>query len=132
MVDMRISPLTYKVQVGEVVLNKHVDHMKAATSRTGQEQNISGPSEHPARLSELVGSPPLPSVEDTTKDEMDTADAADSTPLPTEKEDEFLLRCSQRKSQGMVQYMVPGVLSDRYKQECQVFCSLQELALSQL
>eukprot|EP00061_Rhincodon_typus_P016679 g45016.t1 len=41
MVDTRSHSMMYKVQVGEVVLNKYVDRIKAATLQTGQKQNIS-------------------------------------------------------------------------------------------
>eukprot|EP00061_Rhincodon_typus_P012030 g37481.t1 len=91
MVDMRSGPVIYNVGVGEAVLNKHIDHMKAATLQMGQEQSIAGPSEYPPRLSEPMGSPLLPCVKE------DTANVAASTPLLPEEEDEFQLRCSKCK-----------------------------------
>eukprot|EP00061_Rhincodon_typus_P015270 g42855.t1 len=106
MVNARSGPVTHKVWVGEVVLNKYMDDMKATTLQMGQEQNIPGPSEHLARLSQLTGSPPLPNVEETSEDEVDTENVSASTPLLPE-ENEFLLRHSMRKKQAMFQYMPP-------------------------
>eukprot|EP00061_Rhincodon_typus_P016397 g44593.t1 len=80
--DAWSSPMTYKVQVGEAVLNKHVDHMKASTSQMGQEQNIPGPSEHLARLSEPMGCSSSPSINKTSEDKMNTADVAALMQLP--------------------------------------------------
>eukprot|EP00061_Rhincodon_typus_P016324 g44481.t1 len=42
---MKSGPVTYKVRVGDPVRNKHMEHLKAVTSPTGQEQNIPDPSE---------------------------------------------------------------------------------------
>eukprot|EP00061_Rhincodon_typus_P006152 g26480.t1 len=100
MVDAWSGPVKYKVRVGEVVLNKHVDHMKAATSQMRQEQNIPSPSKHLAKLSEFMGFPPPPSIEETSKDEMNTADVTASMLLLPE--DEFQLRCSRCKSRAVV------------------------------
>eukprot|EP00061_Rhincodon_typus_P006517 g27229.t1 len=52
MVDMRSGPATDKVRVGAMVLNKHVDHMKAANLQTVQEQIVPGSST--AFLAEVV------------------------------------------------------------------------------
>eukprot|EP00061_Rhincodon_typus_P010771 g35311.t1 len=57
MVNARLGPVTYKVQVDEAVLNKHMDHMKAVNSQTGQEQNIPSPSEQPERVLEPMALP---------------------------------------------------------------------------
>eukprot|EP00061_Rhincodon_typus_P016911 g45374.t1 len=103
MVDGKSSPVTYKVRVGEMVPN--MDHVKAANSQTEQEQNIPGPSEHPARLSEPMCSPSPPSVKETPEDEMDMANVAASTLLPPE--DEFLSRRSRCKRHTIVRYSPP-------------------------
>eukprot|EP00061_Rhincodon_typus_P012427 g38158.t1 len=97
---MRSSPVTYKVRVGEVVLNKRVGPMKAATSQTGRGRNIAGPSEQPERLPETLGSPPPRSVKETSESEKDAA----SIPLLPEEEEEFLPRPSGRKRQATVLY----------------------------
>eukprot|EP00061_Rhincodon_typus_P016838 g45261.t1 len=107
MVDVWSGPMTCKVWVGEVVLNMYVDYWKAANLQMGQEQNIPAPSEHLTRLSDTVGSSPLPSVEETSEDEMDAADVAASTPLLPEEEDEFRLRCSGYKRWAILWYMPP-------------------------
>eukprot|EP00061_Rhincodon_typus_P012535 g38323.t1 len=72
MVDAKSSPVMHKVRVEAAVQ----DHVKAANSQMVQEQNIPGPSEHPARLSEPIDSPLLPSVEEASEDKMDMADGA--------------------------------------------------------
>eukprot|EP00061_Rhincodon_typus_P017259 g45872.t1 len=103
----RSGLVMYKVWVGEVVLNKHVGHTKAATSQSGREQNLSGPSEHLARLSEPLVSPRPPSVEETSSDDaMDMADVLALMSLPP-TEDKFRPRCSGRKRLSKVQYMLP-------------------------
>eukprot|EP00061_Rhincodon_typus_P009952 g33848.t1 len=104
MVNARSGPMTYKSQVGDVVLSKHVDDMKPANSQAVQEQNIHGPLEQLERLSEPVGSHPLSSVKETLESEM--VDVAASTPLPPEEKDEFLPRCSGRKRWAMVCYIL--------------------------
>eukprot|EP00061_Rhincodon_typus_P013154 g39349.t1 len=100
MIDVRSGPMKYNVWVGEAVLNKHVGHMKAANSQTGHEENIPGPSEHPARLLEPNCSPPSSSIKE------DKADLA-LTPLPPGEEDEFHPRHSGHKRRATVWHTLP-------------------------
>eukprot|EP00061_Rhincodon_typus_P012462 g38217.t1 len=93
--------------VGEAVVNKHVDHMKPATLQTAQDQHISSPSEHAARLSKPAHSPPLLSVKETSEDKMGMADIAAWMLLLPEEEDEFRPRSSRHRRQAMVQYTPP-------------------------
>eukprot|EP00061_Rhincodon_typus_P008650 g31448.t1 len=88
---------------GDTVLNKHMGHLKAVISQTGQEQNIPGPSEQPEGLAETVSSPPPSSVKETSESEMDAA----SIPLLPEEEEETLPRCSRRKRRATVRYTLP-------------------------
>eukprot|EP00061_Rhincodon_typus_P007689 g29637.t1 len=74
MVNMRSGPEMYSIRVGAMVLNKHVDHMKAANSRTVKEQNVPGSSTAFLTVLEPVGSPSPTRVKDTTEPQMDTAD----------------------------------------------------------
>eukprot|EP00061_Rhincodon_typus_P013818 g40425.t1 len=98
MIDERSGPVIYKIWVTEVVLNKHMDEMKAANSQIGQKQNIYGATEQPEMCSAPVGS----LHGETLESDMDTVGVAASMPLPPEEEDEFLLTQygSERRAMG--------------------------------
>eukprot|EP00061_Rhincodon_typus_P015154 g42674.t1 len=95
--------MTYRVHLGDTVLNKHVDHLNAITLQTGQEQNLPGPTEQPEGPAEPIGSPPLSSVEETSESKMDVALML----LPLEEEEEILLRPSRCRRWAMVWCMPP-------------------------
>eukprot|EP00061_Rhincodon_typus_P013980 g40710.t1 len=97
---MRSGPVMYKIQVGETLLNKHVDDMKAANLLKGQEQNIPGALAQPESLLEPVDSPPLSSIAETTADVTDLM-------LPPEEGNEFPLRCSGHWRWAMLRYISP-------------------------
>ncbi|XP_060698512.1 amyloid-beta precursor protein [Hemiscyllium ocellatum] len=63
-----------------------MDHLKAVTLQTGQQQTIPDPSEQPECLSEIAHAPPPSSVEETSESEMDAA----LIPLPEKEEKETL------------------------------------------
>eukprot|EP00061_Rhincodon_typus_P015230 g42790.t1 len=86
MIDSRSDPVTSQVQVGAMVLNKHVDHMKAANSHAVQEQNMPCSSEQSERLPEHMESPFSSNVDETSESEMGMADVATLKPLPVQEE----------------------------------------------
>eukprot|EP00061_Rhincodon_typus_P009005 g32132.t1 len=82
--------MTYKVQVDATLLNKHVDHIKAANSQMGREQNVPISSKQSERLLEPVGYPSQSSVDETLESENDMVDVTTSMPLPPEEKNEIL------------------------------------------
>lgn len=56
------------------VLNKHVNHVKAANSQTVWEQNVPGFLTAFPTVPESVGCLSLSSIEDTSEPKMDTVD----------------------------------------------------------
>eukprot|EP00061_Rhincodon_typus_P017433 g46126.t1 len=84
MVDIRSGPVIEKVQVGAMIQNKHMDHMKPENLQQCSSKTSPAPQEL-----EPIGSPSLSSIEETLESEMDTVDVTISTPLPSEEENEF-------------------------------------------
>eukprot|EP00061_Rhincodon_typus_P004016 g21564.t1 len=95
MVNMRPGPVMYKTRINAMVLNKHVDHIKAANSRTAWEQNVPGSLTAFPTVPEPMGSPL--SIEETSESEIGMTDVTAPTPLLPEEEHEFLLEDLGRK-----------------------------------
>eukprot|EP00061_Rhincodon_typus_P008310 g30817.t1 len=86
-----------------MVLNKYVDHMKAANSQTVQEQNTPGSSTAFPTVLEPMGLSSSLCIEGISESEMDTVDVAGLMSLPPEEENKFLLRLSRSESHGVIQ-----------------------------
>eukprot|EP00061_Rhincodon_typus_P015466 g43154.t1 len=103
MFDVRSGPVMYEVPVGAMVLNKQVDHMKAANSQKVWGQNMSISVTGFPTAPEPVGSPPS-RIEDASDSKVNVADVAILMPLPLEEENEFLPRHSGCKMRATASY----------------------------